>query len=187
MKETDEEAPVLWWTRLENRMRVQLKKYCNQRKMLVPVRFTGSLDDLRQVVGVSSFGKAAIGSVTADLRSFDRNEIIEWCSIFHEYWLKLLRSFDELRRRVIYHQKPSASNAEVEDARTFLSPREESFLRLSVEIMLEIFEKDRLPPSNTENDENVIAWKLAGELDFCNRYMARKILERPELVLNEPI
>lgn len=193
MYDTGDDNPVLWWSTLQNRLRAQVVKYA-ERKMLIPIRFTGSLDDLRQLIlrTTSPMGNRKSPSVerSPDLLSFSDDEYNEWCRAFQEYWLALVRSYEELGKltengshRLVLRSTNSATKTDCKNVQSwYLSSDNVVFLRVAVEAMLNVFEKDRLPLTTNPAKEMGLVELLKKRLDGGNAYMAAQLLRRIDLV-----
>lgn len=194
-----------WIVSLINRFNVQVKKYKNERRdMVIPIRFTGSTDDLRFIAAVKNKHPRTVGDVkfstrefivrlrTDDLQTFTDDELNEWCRIFHEYWLTLVKSIDAFKQRA-ENSFVTWATSDPPASKSFLAQTNSSYLGLSIELLLEIFEKDiYMGPRNVGNfssDTNVNRTSydvvsVISRLSDVNRYLAKRILERPELVKN---
>lgn len=188
MHKDSETTAAVWLSTLQNRVLKQVEKYARERKMLIPVRFTGSLEDLRSIVLRTTLPgqQTSTRLLSTSLTSFNDDELNEWCRQFQEYWLNLLAAFMELKRRTVGPTNTHTNTATKNEPErlNFLTNTDNPFLRVAVETMLAVFENDRLPsPSYTVRSEKEIVTEIVSRLSPGNRYLARRILERPDLTL----
>lgn len=183
---TDEDMAV-WLTTLRNRVVKQIEKYTKYRKMLIPIRYTGSLEDLRSIALRTTLPgqKASPRLLSTILTSFNIDELNEWCRQFQEYWMQMLAAYTELKRRAADPTASLESNSDEDQERlNFLTNNDAPYLRLAVETMLSIFERDRLPwPEYNRQSEVKIINELKSRLTAGNSYLGRRIVERPDLIV----
>lgn len=143
---------------LENRLKRLIDVYTNYRYGLIPITFTGSLQDLRSIVNCVD-NRSSVSIMTKDLTSFTDAEYNEWCRMYQEYWLITLQAMNELRE----HKLPSYSATLTRDS------------YLSLDLLLNIFEKDTT--ANPTRD-NMLAVQMFQRMTFENQYLSKRIVER---------
>lgn len=145
---------------IENRLKRLVDKYANYRYGLIPILFTGSLQDLRNitntVVGRSS---TFMTMMTNELVTFTDEEYNEWCKMYQEYWLIMLQAVQELRE----HKLPSYTTTLTRDS------------YLALDRLLNLFERDT---TGSMERDNLLASRMFQRMTFENQYLCKRIIEK---------
>lgn len=142
----------------EVRLKRLIDVYLNYRYGLIPIMFTGSLQDLRAIVN-NVDDRSSVSIMTKDLTTFTDAEYNQWCRMYQEYWLIMLQAMKEFRE----HKLPSYAVTLCRDS------------YLSLDLLMNIFEKDTT--ANMKRD-NMLAVQLFQRMTFENQYLSKRIVER---------
>lgn len=149
-----------------------------------PISFTGSIDDLRQIASRSTRnGYRQCKFLSRDLDTFSDDQLNEWTKIFQEYWLTMFKTSSELNRLAAdtKGEYKCALKADPPASKSFLSPGNLSFARLSLERILPIFEED-LSNASRLADRDATEQAVFHRLNFENKYLAKRLIQRPIVV-----
>lgn len=146
---------------VEMRLKRLVDKYANNRYGLIPVVFTGSLQDLRDIVNGNNEvdGRSSSMMMTNYFDTFTDDEYNEWCKMCQEYWLVMLQAVQEMRE----FRLPSYTTTLTRDS------------YLSLDRLLGLFERDT---TGVMERDNFLASRMFQRMTFENQYLAKRIIER---------
>lgn len=145
---------------IEQRLKRLIDRYANHRYGLIPIRYTGSLQDLRNIVNSVNGRPSSVSTMmTSDLATFTEAEYNEWCKMFQEYWLIMLQAVEELREQKL----PSYATTLTRDS------------YLTLDRLLNLFEQDT---TGIMERDDTSASQMFRRMTFENQYMSRRLIEK---------